>query len=98
VLVIVTTLADAAVPVTLHSCYVGERRNDTHATHLTQLPGEPGGRLETHVHLPDHMPVGADERRGCLYDHLQLLLATLNELGHDPSIDVLDAAVDVVDQ
>ncbi|RKQ90519.1 hypothetical protein C8N24_0324 [Solirubrobacter pauli] len=98
VLVITTTIPSPQAPVTLTSTYVGARENDTHATHLLEGPEHPHGQLETHVHLPEQMPVAADERRGCLYDHLQLLLRALNRLDCDPTIDVGDDAIDAVDQ
>jgi hypothetical protein len=98
VLVITTVIPSPRAPVTLTSSYVGMRENDTHATHLLQRPDLPHGQLETHVHLPEHLPVAADERHGCLYDHLQLLLGALNDLGCHAAIDVADGAVDDVDQ
>jgi hypothetical protein len=98
VLVITTAIPSPQAPVTLTSSYVGARENDTHATHLLQSPDHPHGQLETHVHLPEQMPVAADERRGCLYDHLQLLLRALTKLDCQPTIDVTDDAIDAVDQ
>jgi hypothetical protein len=98
VLVITTVIPSPQAPVTLTSSYVGARETDTHVTHLLQRPDHPHGQLETHEHLPERMPVAADQRRGCLYDHLQLLLAALNERGCEPGIDVHDDALDAVDR
>ena len=98
VLVFTTVIPSPQAPVTLTSSYVGARENDTHATHLLQRPGHPHGQLQTHVHLPSQMPGAADERRACLYDHLQLLLGALNDLDCQPTIDVADDAIDAVDQ
>ena len=97
VLVIITAITSPDAPVTLTSSYVGARENDTHATHFLQTPEHPHGQLESHVFLPEQVPVAADQRRGCLYDHLQLLLAALNNLDAKPGIEVADGAVDAVD-
>jgi hypothetical protein len=43
------------------------------------------------------LPVAHDQRRGCLYDHLQHLLAVLTELGHNVGIHVHDRAAELID-
>src|SRR5262245_53792704 len=89
VVVLSTTVACPAAPITLHSTYVGHRDGDTTAvTHLVLEPGTVGGELSQQRRSAQELPVGDEERRACLYDHLQELLATLNRAGHDASIEI----------
>lgn len=97
VLVITTTLPDPTYPVTVTSTYVGQRRNNTHATHLVLRPHDPVGSLDTRIHPADELPVAADERRGCLYDHLHQLQEALSAGDHLVGIDVLDQAAELID-
>ncbi len=96
VVVLTTALVDPQAPISVTSTYVAERRTGTHATHLTLRPGfEP--ELQTHMHAGGDLPVDDDERHGCLYDHLQAVLAALQSLNHVTSIDVLDDAAQLLD-
>lgn len=97
VLVITTSLATPLAPYTLHSSYVGERDQPTAVTHLLLAPGDDPA-LSQHQHAAHLLPVADDERRLCLYDHLQLLLGALVDAGFDPGIEVADRSVAIVDQ
>lgn len=98
VLVITTTIADPEHPVDLHSAYVGERGAETQVTHLALLADTPGGELSTSTHPAAAMPVAADERHGCLYDHLDHLLALLQNQGHSAAIRLDDRAIELIDR
>lgn len=98
VLVISTTLPTPVAPYTLHSTYVGERGGPTAVTHLLLAPGRREPELSQHELPAHHLPVAEDERRICLYDHLQRLLGALAEGGLDPRIELEDHAVAIVDR
>ncbi len=98
VVVFSTTISSVEAPISLHSTYLGQRGSDTAATHLLLARELPESQLQTCTHPAGRMPVADDERHPCLYDHLQHLLAALRDLGHDPMIDVVDEAVEVVDR
>lgn len=97
VLVLTTTITSPRAPYSLHSTYVGQRGEPTAATHLLLAPLiEP--ELTQRRHDAHQLPVAEDERRLCLYDHLQHLLAALVRGGHEPQIDVADQSIALVDR
>lgn len=98
VLVICTTLPTPVAPYTLHSTYVGERGASTAVTHLLLAPGSREPELRQNTQPAHHLPVAEDERRLCLYDHLQRLLAALFDAGLDPRIEVAERAVALADR
>ena len=89
-----TTVSPRAVTVT--STYVGHQTTDTHVTHLVTRPGA-DPKIDTRMHCPDEVGVDAQERRACLYDHLQQVLAALSAGGRHASIDVFEHAAEVLD-
>lgn len=96
-LVLSTTIPSPRAPVTLHSSFTGHRDSQTVVTHLLLARGiEP--QLTTDTHPRGHLPVHADDRHACLYHHLQRLLADLRKLGHEPTIDVVDDAIEIIDR
>ncbi len=96
VVVLSTAVVDPQAPISVTSTYVAEQRTRTHATHLSMRPGH-DPELQTRMHPLGELPVDEDERRGCLYDHLQAVLAALQSLEHVASIDVLDDAPQLLD-
>lgn len=98
VLVITTSLPTADAPYTLHSAYVGERDGPTVASHLLLAPGARDARPTQQEHPPHHLPVADDQRRLCLYDHLQRLLGVLVDAGLEPRIEIADQAVAIADR
>lgn len=60
----------------------------------------PGGRVDLvqHEHPAHQLPVDEDERRLCLYDHLQRLLGALGDLDLEPQIEIADQAVAIADR
>lgn len=90
-LVFATALVAREAPVSVTSTYVAQRRTATHATHLTLCPGQEP-RIETRMDRLGALPVEEDERRSCLYEHLQQVLSALLSLGYQASIEVLDDA------
>lgn len=97
VLVLTTAIPDERAPITLHSVYVGQRGDRTHATHLVLARGQDEAEPVTREHDAGAMPVADDDRHPCLYDHLQQLLDALHRAGHDAHVDVVDAAIAMID-
>lgn len=89
VVVLATTLPDYGVTVT--STYLGYPGADTQATHLLLAPGR-GAGTRTDVRSEHSIPV-THARRHCLTDHAAVLLAHLRDLGHEPGIEITDAAI-----
>lgn len=98
VLVVTTSLPTAEAPYTLHSVYVGERGGSTGTTHLLIAPGGREAELTQREHPVHGLPVAEDERRLCLYDHLQRLLGELEAAGLEPRIELPDQAVAIADR
>jgi hypothetical protein len=94
VFVVQTSIADAALPVSVHSAYVGAEGTDTLVTHLVQVPGrEP--RLGMVGLGEDAMPV-PHARERLLLDHLQRVQDVLADLGHAARIELGDEALSTV--
>ena len=96
VVVLTTALVDPRVPVSVTSTYVAHQLSATHATHLTLRPGR-DPELHTRMHPIGELSLEDDERPGCLYEHLQHVLAALQSLSCDARIDVLDGAAELLD-
>lgn len=95
--VLTTAVAAAEAPVTLCSTYLGQRGEPTLAAHLILSPDRPASTVQRR-HEAHELPVADDARHLCLFDHLQQLLAELERLGLDATIDVADQAVELLDQ
>lgn len=90
-LTIATALPDRGLALTLTSTFVGHEGVATHATHLAL--GPPGHDPE--IGTTEHSPASLDpalEPRGCMYEHVQILLDRLKQLGHEVSIEVPEDA------
>lgn len=98
VLVITTSLPSPEAPYTLHSVYVGDRSGPTSTTHLLLAPGGREAALSQREHPAHELPVAEDERRLCLYDHLQHLLGALVAADLEPQTEIADQAVAVADR
>lgn len=98
VVVLSTTVAASQAPYSLHSTYVGQRGEETGATHLLLAPGRDEAQLIQRRHAPNELPVAEDDRGLCLYDHLQELLASLVRDGFPASIDVGDQSIALINR
>jgi hypothetical protein len=91
VLTIATTLPDHGLAVELHSTFVGHGGVPTCVTHLTLGPvGH-----EPVIAQVEHDRASLDpmlRARECAYEHIQVLLETLNSLDYEVAIDVPDDA------
>lgn len=97
VVVLCSTITTAVAPYSLHSTYVGQRGTETALTHLLLAPGRPPA-VDQRRTSANELPVAADERQLCLYDHLQHLLAALIDDGHEARINVGDRTIAVVNR
>ena len=97
VVVLSTTIATPKAPYSLHSTYVGQQGADTAATHLLLAPGQQPALDQRRTSARD-LPVAADERQLCLFDHLQHLLAALIDDGHDVRMNVGDGTIAAVNR
>lgn len=87
---IATALPERGLALTLTSTFVGHEGVATHATHLAL--GPPGHDPE--IATTEHPGASLDpalEPRGCVYEHVQILLARLKQLGYEVSIEIPDA-------
>ncbi len=96
VIVLETTTASPRAVLTVSSTYVAHQSTDTHATHIVMCAGAEA-RIDTRMHAPGELPVDARERRACLYDHLQQVLAALRTGRRPASIDVFEHGAQVLD-
>lgn len=97
VVVLSTTITSPEAPYSLHSTYVGQRGADTATTHLLLAPGQQPAFEQRRVSAHE-LPVAADERQLCLYDHLQHLLAALIDDGYRARINVGDRSIALVNR
>jgi hypothetical protein len=91
ILTVVTTLPERKLSIEHDSAFAGHGGVAMSATHLTLGPPghDPVARSEIHEHSRVDPVTGA---RGCVYEHVQVLLEHLRELGYDATIDVPDNA------
>lgn len=91
VLTIATTLPDRGLALTLTSAFVGHEGVATHATHLALGPPGHDPEISTSKYANASLdPVLAP--RGCVYEHVQILLDRLKQLGYEVSIEVPEDA------
>ena len=96
VIVLSTTTDSARAAISVTSTYVAHQDTDTHATHLVMRRGA-GPQMETRLHRRGTPAIDAEDRRTCLYEHLQQVLAALSAGGRPASIDVFEHAAEVLD-
>ena len=96
VMVLTTTTDSPRASISVTSTYVAHQDTDTHATHLVMRRGA-GPQMETRLHRRGTPAVGAEDRRACLYEHLQQVLAALSAETRQASIDVFEHAAEVLD-
>ena len=96
VIVLATTTDSPRASINVTSTYVAHQDTDTHATHLVMRRGA-DPQMETRMHRRGALAIDADERRGCLYEHLQQVLAALSAGTRRASIDVFEHAAEVLD-
>jgi hypothetical protein len=91
VLTISTVLPDHGLAVEVHSTFVGHEGVPTYATHLTIGPvdHDPTIAQDEHPHASLDPVLRA---RDCAYEHIQLVLSTLQQLDYDAAIDVPEDA------
>ena len=95
VLAISTVLPDHGLAAEVHSTFVGHEGVQTLATHLTVGPVDydPTIAQVEHAHASLDPMLGP---RDCVYEHVQVVLETLKQLGYEVAIDVPeDAFADV---
>lgn len=91
VLTIATTLPDRGLAVETHSTFVGHEGVNTAATHLTLGPPGHPPSLTTAEH--DHANVDPVlHPRECVYEHANVLIQTLKDLGYNAALDLADDA------
>jgi hypothetical protein len=97
VLVIATTLPDHGLAVEVHSTFVGHEGAPTCVTHLTLGPvgHAPGIVAIEHEHANLEPKLKARE---CAYEHVEIVLQTLNDLGYEVGIDVPDNAFEELER
>lgn len=90
-LTVATTLPETELAFELTSTFVGQRGVPTHATHLALGPPghAPAMRTDDHEHLSLDPNIKA---RACVYEHVEVLLEHLTQLGYRVAIDVPDDA------
>jgi hypothetical protein len=91
VLTIATALPDQALALEVHSTFVGHEGVATCVTHLTLGPVE----HDPTIAQVEHPHASLDpmlRARECAYEHIQIVLATLRQLGYEAAIEVPDNA------
>ena len=96
VIVLSTTTASPRAAISVTSTYVAHHDTDTHATHLVMRRGA-DPQMETRLHRRGTLAGDAEDRRACLYEHLQQVLAALSAGSRQASIDVFEHAAEVLD-
>jgi hypothetical protein len=93
VLTITTVLPDQGLALEVHSTFVGHEGVPTCVTHLTLGPvdHDPVIAQVEHPHASLDPMLRARE---CAYEHVQVMLETLKQLGYEVAIDVPDDAFD----
>jgi len=88
---VVTALPEMGLAIEQTSSFVGNCAVTTRATHLILGPpgDDPVVRSEIYKHNRVDPLTGG---RGCVYEHVRVLLEHLRELGYEASIDVPDNA------
>jgi hypothetical protein len=91
VLTIATMLPDQGLALEVHSTFVGHQGVPTCVTHLTLGPvgHDPVIAQVEHPHASLDPMLRARE---CAYEHVQIVLETLKQLGYEVAIDVPDDA------
>lgn len=90
-LTIATTLPDHGLALEVHSTFVGHQGVPTCVTHLTLGPVE----HDPTIVQVDHPHASLDpvlRVRECAYEHAQIVLAALKQLGYEVAIEVPDDA------
>ena len=91
VLTLVTVLPEMGLAIEHSSAFVGHRGVAMTVTHLTLGPPGEDPKLRQDEH--EHNRVDpSTEARGCVYEHVQVLLEHLRVLGYDARIDIPDNA------
>lgn len=90
-LTISTVLPDQALAAEVHSTFVGYEGVPTYVTHMTIGPvdHDPTIAQAEHAHASLDPMLRA---RDCAYEHAQIVLSTLTQLGYDAAIDMPDDA------
>jgi hypothetical protein len=91
VLNIITVLPDHGVLFQLVSTFIGHKGVDTHIAHLVLGPLGEDPAIHTEDR-PHELLDPAYDPRGCVYEHIHVLMEHLRRLGHEPTIDVPDDA------
>jgi hypothetical protein len=91
ILTIVTLLLERRLSIEHDSTFMGHGKVAMRATHLTLGPPghDPIARSEIYEHNRVDPVTG---ERGCVYEHVQVLLEHLRDLGYDATVDVPDNA------
>ncbi|HEX5308942.1 MAG TPA: hypothetical protein VFW38_07670 [Solirubrobacteraceae bacterium] len=91
VLTIATALPDQGLALEVHSTFVGHEGVPTCVTHLTLGPVD----HDPVIAQVEHPHASLDpilRARECAYEHVQIVLETLKQLGYEVTIDVPDNA------
>ena len=91
VLMIVTTLPEADLAVEVYSTFVGHPDVSTRASHLVLGPLGYAPMTIAGEHEPTNLDA-AEKVRRCVYEHAQILVEVLRDLGYQIGIDVPDHA------
>jgi hypothetical protein len=94
VLTIATTITHPALPLTLHSTYVGAPSAPTHVVHLQQGIGGPS--IESEAFSDDSHPelnMVVFRPGDCAVDHTLRLITWVNDLGHLLQVELPDEAI-----
>lgn len=96
-LVIITVLPEHGLALELDSVFVGHEGVPTCATHLTLGPVGHDAVIAPveHEHARLDLSSGA---RDCAYEHAEMVLETLNQLGYEAGIDISDDALEELER
>jgi hypothetical protein len=97
VLTIATALPGHGLALEVHSTFVGHDGVPTCVTHLTLGPVEHDPTI-AHVEHPNANLDPMLRARECAYEHVQIVLKTLKQLGHEVTIAVPDNAFEELER
>ena len=96
-LTIATTLPDHGLALEVHSTFVGHQGVPTCVTHLTLGPID----HDPTIAQVEHPHTSLDpmfRARECAYEHVQIVLQTLKQLGYEVAVDVPDGAFEELER